>query len=43
MMDLSGDRIRDLMAVQNLVKKKEPQSRAYEVLEAKLTKLRRDL
>src|SRR5262249_40038081 len=38
-----GPEIRDLVAVQSLLAKQPPKSHAYEVLEGRLTKLRRNL
>src|SRR5262249_34873763 len=40
---LGADRTRELIAVRQLLEKKDPQSHAYEVLENKLTRLRVDL
>ena len=40
---LDADKARELIAVRQLLEKKDPQSHAYEVLESKLTRLRGDL
>ena len=42
-LSLSVDKARELIAVRQLIEKKDSQSHAYEVLENKLTKLREDL
>lgn len=42
-MSLSADKARELIAVRQLLEKKDPQSHAFEVLENKLTRLREDL
>jgi hypothetical protein len=40
---LTAEKLRDLIAVSSLLKKKDAHTHAYEVLEAKLTRLRREL
>ena len=40
---MNGNKLRELIAVQKLLEKKDPQSHAYEVLENKLTRLRTEL
>ena len=42
-LSLNADKARELIAVRQLLEKKDPQTHAYEVLENKLTRLREDL
>jgi len=42
-LSLNADKARELIAVRQLLAKKDPQTHAYEVLENKLTRLREDL